>query len=110
MLLRYLGLKARGKNPNDFPSTIAKYAVLHVKDDRHVGGTRSSTDVLSRKAQRRHSFRVMSLAPANRLSAYEERLKDDSRTPVPDQVAFRVDWPAFLQTLTERERHMAHDL
>jgi hypothetical protein len=106
----FLAIKARGKNPHDFPSSIAKYAVLHVKDDRHVGGTSSSTDVLSSKAQRRHGFRVMSLAPANRLSAYEERLRDDRRTPVPDQVAFRIDWPAFLKTLTERDRQMTHAL
>lgn len=31
-------------------------------------------------------------------------------TPVPDQVAFRLDLPAFLATLNERQRAMASDL
>lgn len=31
-------------------------------------------------------------------------------TPVPDQVAFRLDLPAFLATLNERQRAMAADL
>jgi hypothetical protein len=31
-------------------------------------------------------------------------------TPVPDQVAFRLDLPAFLDTLSERQRGMAADL
>jgi hypothetical protein len=106
----YLALKERGKNPHDFPSSLAKFAVLHVKDARHVGSSSSSTDVLSRKAQNRHCFRVVSLPPVNGLPAYEERLRDDTRTPVADQVAFRIDWPAFLQSLTERDRQMAHAL
>jgi hypothetical protein len=38
--------------------------------------------------------------------AYEERLRDNTITPVPDQVVFRIDWPAFLRTLTGRERRM----
>jgi hypothetical protein len=29
------------------------------------------------------------------------------RTPVPDQAAFRVDWPLFLGTLTPRDRNIA---
>ena len=32
------------------------------------------------------------------------------RTPVPDQVAYRLDVPRFLETLSERQRGMALDL
>jgi hypothetical protein len=38
--------------------------------------------------------------------AFEERLKDNTITPVPDQAAFRIDFPSWLQTLTERERRI----
>jgi hypothetical protein len=31
-------------------------------------------------------------------------------TPIPDQVAFRLDFPAFLNTLNDRQRAMAMDL
>jgi hypothetical protein len=119
----YVALKARGKDPvRDFPSMMATFAVLHVKDGRHVGGRSSSQDVLSRKAQGRHRFRVESLPASLRNShdglysavggqeqqdVFEERLHDNTRTPVPDQVCFRLDWPAFLQTLTQRDRGLA---
>jgi len=44
------------------PTMVAHYAVLHVKDGRHVGGTADSTsDVLSRRAQRRGGFKVVGL-------------------------------------------------
>jgi hypothetical protein len=33
-------------------------------------------------------------------------LRDNTVTPVPDQVQFRIDWPAWLATLTARERRM----
>jgi hypothetical protein len=31
-------------------------------------------------------------------------------TPIPEQVAFRIDIPAFLNTLNDRQRAMAYDL
>jgi hypothetical protein len=119
----YIALKARGKDPvRDFPTAMATFAALHVKDGRHVGGRSSSQDVLSRKAQGRHHFHVESLPSSLRNSfdglygaaggqeeqdAFEERLHDNTRTPVPDQVCFRLDWPAFLRTLSRRDRGLA---
>src|SRR5262245_51597139 len=51
----YVRLKARGKDPvRDFPTAMATFAVLHVRDDRHVGSACSCTDVLSRKARQKH--------------------------------------------------------
>jgi len=122
----YVALKARGKDPvRDFPTVMATFAALHVKDDRHVGGSSSSTDVLSGKAQRKHGFRVEFLPSSPRSSFddlygevdgqerqddFEERLHDNTQTPVIDQVCFRLDWPAFLQTLDRRDRAMVHFL
>jgi DNA-binding NarL/FixJ family response regulator len=34
----------------------------------------------------------------------------DRRTPIPDQVAFRIDFPAWLKTLSRREREIAKAL
>src|SRR5262249_28823513 len=121
----HVTLKARGRNPAEFPSMLASFAALHVKNGRHVGGRRSSRDVLSRKAQQRHGFRVEPLPISTRTAfdnlyaevhgqqkqdALEECLRDNTQTPVPDQVAFRLDFPAFLQTLTDRDRQMARAL
>jgi len=116
-------LRARGLDPvRDFPSQMASYAVLHVKDDRHVGGRASSKDVLSFKAQRKHGFHVESLPQATRrphedlyggihgqrsLDAYEERLRDNHRTPPPEAAAFRIDFPEFIGSLCRRDQRLA---
>jgi hypothetical protein len=119
----FVGLKLRGKDPaRDFPTLIGTFAVLHVKDGGHVGGHSSSKDALSAKAQAVHGFRVESLPAYQQASfgsvyadpggqraqdLFEERLRDNNRTPVADQVCFRVDFPAFLQRLTSRDRRLA---
>jgi hypothetical protein len=68
--------------------------------------------------QRRHGFKVQHLpilasGSAGRLhslngeedDAFEERLRNTA-TPVPDQAAFRVDWPAWLRTRDHRDRRI----
>lgn len=122
----YVSLKARGKDPvRDFPSMMATFGVLHVKDDRHVGGNSSSKDVLSYKARQKHHFTVKPLPQASRrplqelhgsvvgqqrLDEYEEQLQDHRDWPVPDRAAFRVDFPEFLQALSPRDRRIAYFL
>jgi hypothetical protein len=44
------------------------------------------------------------------MDMFEERLADNSVTPVPDQVAFRIDFPAWCRTRTERDRRIIHDM
>jgi hypothetical protein len=121
----YVRLKARGKDPvRDFPSSLASFAVLHVKDGRHVGGRSSSTDVLSCKARQLHGFKV-DLLPTSGTpqacihpkrnsrcgsDALNDWLQENRRTPVPDQVAFRIDFPQFLRGLSLRDRELARFL
>jgi hypothetical protein len=122
----YLALKACGKDPvRDFPTRMAVFAVLHVKSDRHVGSKSSSKDVLSFKAQHKHGFQVEPLPGCTRRSLHdlygavhgqqeldtlEEQLQDNVQSPVPEQAAFRIDFPMFLETLSQRDREMVHFL
>jgi hypothetical protein len=119
----YRRLRQRGIDPaREFPSLIATYAVLHVKDGRLVGGRRSSKDALSPQAQRKHGFRVESLPISTRrareevhaslrgqreMDAFEERLHENCRTPVAEAAAFRLDWPEFMRSLSQRDRRLA---
>ena len=119
----YRRLRERGIDAvREFPSMIATYAVLHVKDDRHVGGNSSSTDALSPKAQRKHGFHVEPLPISTRraydevsgsvngqrqMDAFEERLQENRQTPIPEQAAFRIDFPQFLHSLSQRDRRLA---
>jgi hypothetical protein len=105
-----------GKDPSPFLGRVAALAVSHVHSGRHVGGSQSSTDVLSGRAQRRHGFRVLSIS--NRcpsrdhlhhdVSTIADHLRESTlRSPVCEAVAFRVDFPQFLATLSRRDRAMA---
>lgn len=117
----YVKLTARGKNPaRNFPSAFAAYAILHVKAGHHVGSSSSSTDVLSPRAWKKRGFRVEPLSgspgvardPRNPVvhrrpeGDFDEQLRDNTRSPVPDQAAFRVDFPTFLAGLGQRDREL----
>src|SRR5579862_5182061 len=76
---------------------------------------------MSLMAQLRHGVKVELLPTSTRGSyetlygeangqrqqdAFEERIQENMVTPIPDQVAFRIDFPAWLRTLTVRERRI----
>ena len=44
------------------------------------------------------------------IVSWQEALRDDLATPVPDQVAFRLDLPAFLKILGDRNRRLAENM
>jgi hypothetical protein len=117
----FLRLVERGKDPLAFPVVLAHYAARHVKCGRRLCGQETGKDVMSRLAQRRHDFRVESLPTSmtssfeerysmvrgqHRQDALEERLCDNTQTPVPEQVCFRLDFPAWLLTQTDRTRRI----
>jgi hypothetical protein len=110
-LVSYVNLVKRGLGHRAFPSTVAHYAVNHVRNGRHVGGHENNTDVLSRSARRRRGFRVRSLNGCDwDQGPWREALLEDQRTPIPDQAAFRIDLPEWLRTLTQRDRQVAEML
>jgi hypothetical protein len=117
----FVRLAEKGKNPADFMATFVGFLARAVKSGRRVAGMLKAKDVMNPLAQQRHHFKVEPFPFAHRADherlysdprgqelhdAYQERLKDNTITPVPEQVAFRIDWPAWLATLTARERRM----
>src|SRR5262249_49735841 len=117
----FLRLTAQGKDVFAFPVVFAAMVARAVKCGRRLCGKERTRDVLNLRAQQRHGFRVERLPSSTRspneqlyaephgqamLDAFEERLRDNTQTPVPDQVAFRIDFPAWLRTLTGRERRL----
>jgi hypothetical protein len=117
----YVRLVQRGKDVLAFVSALAVYAARAVNSGRRVCGHERKKEVLSPVAQRLQGFALEALPQATstsherlyasphgqeRLDAFEERLRDNTLTPVPDQAAFRLDFPAWLRTLTARERRL----
>jgi hypothetical protein len=107
----FVRLVQRGKNPEDFASAIAVYAALAVKRGRRLCGQVRVKDVMSSRAQQRGGFVVR---PIPDLSISEdiffEALRTNTVTPIPDQVAFRLDFPAWLSTRPTRDRQIIKNL
>jgi hypothetical protein len=108
----YVSLIRRGKNVLAFVSVLATYAARAVHSGRRVCGHEKAKDVLSPVAQRLHGFAVGKLPDFSTLdgSPLEEALIDNTVSPVPEQVAFRIDFPAWRLTHWERDRRLIDTL
>jgi hypothetical protein len=121
----FLILARRGRDAGAFISTFALRCSQAVKNGRRLHRAESGKDVLAPLAQQRNGFAVESLPCSTRSphedrhsvvhgqhqqDAWEERLHDNTLTPVPEQVAFRIDFPAWLATLTGRERRLVGEM
>jgi hypothetical protein len=108
----FVRLANKGKDAREFPSALATYAAKAVKSGRRVCGQEKARDALSPLAQQRRSFAVASLPRRSTLSGnpLSEALADNTRSPVPDQVHFRIDFPEWLVRLGDRKRRIAEDM
>src|SRR5262245_40347624 len=108
----FVKLVRRGQDPARFVSVLATYAVRHVRSHRRLCGQEPGRDVLSARAQARHGFLVASLPQGSGLlgNEFDEALQDNTQSPVPDQVGFRLDFPCWLATRSERDRRVVGDL
>jgi hypothetical protein len=115
----FLRLSEKGKDASGFPTVLAHYAARAVKSGRRVCGQHRSTDVTNPLTQKRHGFRLESLPISTRMAqeslygapggqrlhdVFEERLVDNTVTPPDEQAIFRIDFAAWLESLTPRER------
>ena len=102
----YASLIRRGKDPASFATTLASYASRHVKIGRQLCGQENTRDALSPSAGQRRGFRTEPLQThgPNEDASWQEALADNTRAPVPDQAAFRIDFPAWLTTLGGKAR------
>jgi DNA-binding NarL/FixJ family response regulator len=104
-------LVRQDKTDRAFPSALARFAVAQFRDGRRVGNRRNVRDVLSSYAQRRKRMQVERLDWFNETRGeWMEAVVEDHRTPVPDQVAFRCDFPVWLKNLSARNRQIAKAL
>lgn len=94
-----------------FPTVLARFAIRKVRAGRSAAGRQNSCDVTSRYAQRRRGFVV------HRLDRHEpehdcwmDAAIEDHRTPVIDQVWFRIDFPEWLSLLSDQKRMIALSL
>jgi hypothetical protein len=108
----FVRLIERGKDPTEFPTALAGFAARAVRSGRRLAGQERAKDVLSPVAQTRRDFIVVKLpeiaTPGDDPLA--DALADNTMTPPDEQVAFRLDFPAWLSTLGDRNRRIAEDM
>lgn len=108
----YVRLCARGKDAAAFPSRMAHFAVLRVKSGRRVGTRLRNCDALADVPRRqgritRHSLTEREFEQVSSDNDWREAVLEDRRTNVPDQAAFRVDFPRWLKSQPRRKRNIA---
>ena len=108
----FVRLAEQGKDATRFPSVLATFAARAVHSGRRLAGACRAKDALSPVAQRRHGFAVARLPDFSTLNGNPlfDALHDNTRSPVPEQVAFRFDFPAWLASLGARDRGIAQDM
>jgi hypothetical protein len=108
----FIRLVRRGKNPEDFITALASFAARAVASGRGLCGQQKANEVFSHLTQRRHGFTVQRLHPYAYPphSLWKQAVHDNTQTPVIDQVVFRVDFSAWLQTQTKRDRRLIERL
>lgn len=105
-------LWARGKDVRDFPSALATYAVLAVRNGRRLCGMCPAKDAMNAATQARLGFTCerLPLCEPPPEAALAHALADNTRSDIPAQVAFRIDFPAWLHTRTRRDRAIIRDM
>jgi hypothetical protein len=109
----FAALSKRGKKPEEFVTTLALRCSQAVRAGRRLVGCETSQDVLSPVARVRHGLSVARLPDYDRESdrhplpdALADALSDNTRSAVPEQAAFRVDFPRWRASLRRRDRRV----
>src|SRR5579862_2340947 len=88
--LSYHDLAVSGRLDVAYPSSLATYAVRHVRGGRHVGGRQDSRkDVMSPAAQRRFGFERLDRFSVDG-GGWHDVLLSGARADIPSLAAFRI--------------------
>ena len=106
------GLAKRGKLDLAYPTVLAKFGIRRTLDNRKTGSSQNIKDVLSKYCQEHKGVMVERLDKFNEQEdCWKEAVVQDTRSsPVPEVVAFRVDFKDWLKSLPPRDRKVARFL
>jgi hypothetical protein len=104
----YCALARKGRLQVAHPSTLATYAIKHVRSGRHVGGHQDAArDVLSPVAHRRHGLRLRSICTDSDCDGgWQYLLIAGRRVDVGDLAALRIDFRDWVSTFPRRDRRI----
>jgi hypothetical protein len=94
-----------------YPTVLARFGIAQYHDGRKVGCKLNVREVLSPYCQRKKNVTVERLDQYSEADErWMEAVVEDPQTPVFEQVQFRCDFPAWLGTLSRRDRRVAEIL
>jgi hypothetical protein len=94
-----------GKTELAFPTVLALYSIRQYWDARRVGTKANSNDLYAQQASLPREY-----LGTPQDQGWKEPLIDNRKSPVPDQAAFRIDFPQWLETLPQRDRDIVLQL
>ncbi len=107
----FVRVRRRGKNPSEFPTALAKFAVKHVRSGRLLGQSRNSTELCTALSSSRRGGLVSLDELEPRTGTSWKAMLVDSRSFSPaDAAAARMDVAAWLNSLSRRDRRLAERL
>ena len=107
----YARLVERGRQHVAFPVKLANFAVRQIRDGRRVGRKANVKDAYDQHARIRNGHQLKHIgAPRDQRGGWREQLVENKRTSPADLAAFKLDFDAWLRTLSGRDRRMATDL
>lgn len=110
-LKAYRRLHDRNELHRAFASALVRYGVAQYYHGRRVGTAQCSRDVYSVRARHEAGVEIHSLGSlGEQHDEWLECLTDNGRTPVPEQAHFRIEFPRWLSTQTNRNRQIAEAL
>ncbi len=91
-----------------FVTRLADYACKAVKSGRKVAGCITLRDVMNEINQARKGYVICKLPDISTESSnpLSDALADNTVSEVPDQAAFRIDYPAWRRRFGRRDRRM----
>jgi len=107
----YARLVERGKQDVAYPTKLANFAVRQIRDGRRVGKKANVKDVYDQHAQIKNGHQLKHIGlPRDQRGGWREQLVENKRTSPADLATFKLDFDAWLPSLSRRARRMAEDL
>jgi len=103
----YLRLTRRGRNPTDFPTAFAHFVARAVANGRRVVRRLSVRDLMAARSRGERACVHHLDDPMPDGGCWWRDAATDWRVAVPEQAAFNLDFPAWLDTLPTPKRELA---
>ncbi len=90
-----------------YPTPLARFAIAQYRSGRRAGTSTNSRDVFNPMLWSRRGINLVHFGAIAEDELLAATLADRRRTPVPDQVAMRIDFSEWLRGLPQRDRRVA---